>query len=118
MRSHPLRGRVLLREHADRKMGPRLNDEGIQFFPVSRAISGPRPGPLRGRCEVAAGFLAAAWAPQRRRGRWRYAAARLASFAIVARLQPVMSCIAFQDLPSASMVMMPALRRVSSGRPL
>lgn len=45
-------------------------------------------------------------------------AARLAIFAIVARLQPVASWIALHDTPEASKREIPALRSVSSGRPL
>jgi hypothetical protein len=37
---------------------------------------------------------------------------------MVERLQPVAACIAFQDWPASSMAMMPALRPVSSTRPL
>ena len=54
----------------------------------------------------------------RKRCRDCHAAARFAIFAMVARLQPVTSCIAFQDLPSASIEAMPALRFTSSLRPL
>jgi len=46
------------------------------------------------------------------------AVARFAIFAIVARLHPVTPCIADHDMPLASMVAMPPLRCVSSGRPL
>jgi hypothetical protein len=47
-----------------------------------------------------------------------YAAPLLASRAMVERLQPVAACIAFQELPASSMATMPALRSVSSMRPL
>ena len=45
-------------------------------------------------------------------------AARLATFATVARLHPVADWIWDQLIPRASMSAMPALRLVSSGRPL
>ena len=44
-------------------------------------------------------------------------AARLATLAIVARLQPVAACIDVPDMPKRSMPAIPALRSVSSGRP-
>ena len=43
---------------------------------------------------------------------------RLAIFAMVARLQPVALFIVFHDCPAAIMLAMPALRSVSSARPL
>ena len=43
---------------------------------------------------------------------------RLAIFAMVARLQPVALWIVLHDCPAAIMLAMPALRSVSSARPL
>jgi hypothetical protein len=51
------------------------------------------------------------------RPRWLPYAARLATLAIVARLQPVAAWIADHDMPERSIPAMPALRSVSSGRP-
>ena len=45
-------------------------------------------------------------------------AARFAILAIVARLQPVAACIVDRLWPAFSMEAIPALRSVSSGRPL
>src|SRR6478752_6631601 len=42
---------------------------------------------------------------------------RLATFAIVARLQPVAAWIADHDMPERSIPAMPAFRFLSSGRP-
>jgi hypothetical protein len=43
---------------------------------------------------------------------------RLAIFAMVPRLQPVVACIELQDWPVPSMTAIPALRPESSARPL
>jgi hypothetical protein len=43
---------------------------------------------------------------------------RLASFAMVALLQPVAACMLLQDWPAVIMRLMPALRSTSSARPL
>jgi hypothetical protein len=46
------------------------------------------------------------------------ALSRLASLAIVARLQPVATCIELQDWAALIMRLIPALRSASAGQPL